>query len=127
VPVEERYVVNKVSAVEGFYTCTYYIGFRDEFDVRIPEIVERIVGIEQRNAHGDPARVAEVVAAVRRCAEAAMTHIVPHYHVVSKGVESRSAVMRPLGWVRKHLIESVYRHVAAMFPETKNWLNSADE
>ena len=52
IPPDERYIVNKVRAVEGitsfftsithdtqifpgFYGVTYYIGFRDDFDVKV--------------------------------------------------------------------------------------------
>lgn len=51
IPADERYVVTKVRTVEGialfyifnsmlkhfpgFYGVTYYIGFRDDFDVRV--------------------------------------------------------------------------------------------
>jgi KUP system potassium uptake protein len=30
-------------------------------------------------------------------------------------------------WIRQFFIEDVYRRVATMFPETGNWLTSADE
>jgi KUP system potassium uptake protein len=122
---EERYMINKVSAVEGFYTTTYYIGFRDDFDVQVPQIVEKICALEQRSG-GDPIKVTERVQTVRRCASEAMTHVVPHYHVLSKPVNA-GFMSGPVNFIRHYLIESVYQHVAAMFPETENWLSSADE
>lgn len=34
---------------------------------------------------------------------------------------------KPASWIRTFLVEGIYRHMSAMFPETKNWLSSADE
>jgi KUP system potassium uptake protein len=140
---EERYVVNKVNAVQGavlrysnitrsltsifialgFYSASYYLGFRDDFDVQIEALVDRICALETRH---DPAGSGELVASIRRWATTA-THIVPHYHVVSRPVRNLGALNPVIDWMRSILIESVYRHLAAMFPETKNWLSSADE
>ena len=51
---------------------------------------------------------------------------VPHYHVVSKRVEA--GFMSPVvNFLRRWLIEDVYRRLATMFPQTANWLTSADE
>jgi KUP system potassium uptake protein len=95
--------------------------------VQVPEVVEHLVALEQRSG-ADPERIAEIVATIRQCAGSATTHIVPHYHVVSKRIEAGGPVLNgPLNWMRKMLIENNYRHLAAMFPETKNWLSSADE
>jgi KUP system potassium uptake protein len=127
VAVEDRYTVNKVGAVEGFYTCTYYLGYRDDFDVRVADVVERIADLEHRSS-GDQTSVQDTVDTIRRCAAHAPTHIVPHYYVSSLPVTTGPAWVRvPINWVRRQLIENVYRHLAAMFPETKNWLSSADE
>ena len=67
----------------------------------------------------------------------------PHYHVVAKKIEA--GIGTPLvNYLRTILIESIYRRlgqcfvfcppminlhlfVATMFPETANWLTSADE
>lgn len=35
VPPDERYIVNKVRSLEGFYGVTYYLGYREEFDVQV--------------------------------------------------------------------------------------------
>lgn len=59
----DRYVVNKARTVEGFYGVTYYMGFRDEFDVQIGEITQRICGIEARD---DPRESAAIIAEIRQ-------------------------------------------------------------
>lgn len=35
VPPDERYIVNKVRTLEGFYGVTYYLGYREKFDVQV--------------------------------------------------------------------------------------------
>jgi KUP system potassium uptake protein len=122
---EDRYTVDKVPAVEGFYATTYYIGFRDDFDVKVPAIVEKICALEQRSG-ADSAKITATVATVRRCANEAMTHVVPHYRVLSKPMHVGILTV-PVNFIRRYLIESVYWNLAAMFPETKNWLSSDDE
>ncbi|KAF8964236.1 potassium transporter [Flammula alnicola] len=122
VPMEDRYVVTKVRTVEGFYGVTYYIGFRDDFDVKVNDLVDKICELEaQLNPAGSPALIREI-----RAVSATTTHIVPHYHVVSKKVEG--GMISPIvSYIRSMLIESIYRRLATMFPETANWLTSADE
>ncbi|RDB17948.1 High affinity potassium transporter [Hypsizygus marmoreus] len=122
VPIKDRYVVTKVRTIEGFYGVTYYIGFRDNFDVKIDDLIEKICEIEsQVNPRGSAALVEEI----RSIAHTA-THIAPHYHVVSKKVDA-GLLSTLVNWIRKYLIEDIYRRLATMFPETGNWLTSADE
>ncbi|KAH9941946.1 potassium transporter [Amylocystis lapponica] len=118
----DRYVVTKVRSIQGFYGVAYHLGFRDDFDVQIGELVDRICALETRaDPHGSSAAVDEI-----RRAAARYTHVVPHYHVVSMqaDVGRLSAVVN---WVRKLLIEDVYRPLVTMFPETENWVASGDE
>jgi len=118
VPVEHRYTVNKVRSVEGFYSVTYYLGFREDIDLKIDEVVNRICSLESR---ADP----DTINAIRR-AVLTTTHIVPHYHVSSKKVNVR-VLPGVVNWTRKFLIEDIYRPFAAMFTETVNWSGSSDE
>ncbi|KAF8918970.1 potassium transporter [Mucidula mucida] len=122
VPVEDRYIVTKVRSIEGFYGVTYCIGFRDNFDVKIDDLVEMLCSLEQK---ADPQRSGYLIDKIRRVS-ANTTHIVPHYHVVSKKVEAGKLSV-VVNYVRKYLIEDIYRRLATMFPETANWLTSADE
>ncbi|KAG6860099.1 hypothetical protein C0995_015732 [Termitomyces sp. Mi166 len=122
VPTEERYVISKVHSIEGFYGVTYYIGFRDDFDVNIGEMVDKICDLEKfANPEGSAALIGEIKAVSRTA-----TRIVPHYDVVSKDIKA-GAISVVVNWVRRYFIEEVYRRLAAVFPETGNWLTSEDE
>jgi len=121
VAAEDRYAVTKVRSIQGFYGVTYYLGFSDDFDVKMNEVIDHICALETAP---DP-RSAQVVEEIRRVT-ASYTHIVPHYHVVSKRWGSGPwAIVR--NWVRGFLIEDVYRRLDTMFPETENWTTSDDE
>jgi KUP system potassium uptake protein len=122
VPVDERYVVSKVRTVEGFYGATYYIGFRDKFDVKIGELIDKIIETERES---NP-EVKETILEEIRAAASTATHIIPHYHVVSRAVRA-GKLSFVLSYIRALLIESIYRRLATMFPGTENWLTSADE
>jgi KUP system potassium uptake protein len=103
--------VNAVPAVDGFYSCTYYLGFRDDFDVRVPDVLERIVAMEARAGPGR----ADALAMVREYMALPATHIVPHYHIVSRDVDA-GAFRKPVTWVRRWMIEGVYRHIGQCPP-----------
>ncbi|KAI5120334.1 hypothetical protein M0805_000394 [Coniferiporia weirii] len=119
---EDRYQVTKVRSLQGFYGVTYCLGFRDDFEVKANEVIHHICALEtQLNPEGHNNMVKEIKEAARTC-----THIVPHYHVVSKPV-SAGRLSKMLTWVRMLLIEDTYRPISTMFPETANWLGSADE
>ncbi|KAF8799021.1 potassium transporter, partial [Phlegmacium glaucopus] len=122
VPVDERYVVTKVRTVEGFYGATYYIGFRDEFDVKSEDLTEKICAIERQL---NP-QVSETLLEEIRAAGQMTTHIAPHYHVVSRKVDV-GFISPVVNYMRAFLIEGLYRRLATMFPETANWLTPADE
>ncbi|TCD71664.1 hypothetical protein EIP91_005430 [Steccherinum ochraceum] len=121
----ERYLATKVRTIDGFYGVTYHLGFRDTFDVSVEDIIDLICEIEQRS---DPRGSAAAIKVIREVASAA-THIVPHYEVSSKNVRAprlgRAVVV--VNWFRRFLIEDVYRTISTMFPETANWLGSADK
>ncbi|KAF8349491.1 potassium transporter [Amanita rubescens] len=119
---EDRYVVRKVRSLDGIYGVTYYLGFREEFHVDADRLADRICASEIiANPNTDKAWLDEIKTLV-----GAATHIVPHYHIVSKKVEVR--FMSPVvNFVRRWLLEDVYRRLATMFPQTANWLTSADE
>jgi len=123
VPADERYDVNKVRSVKGFYGVTYYIGFREDFEVNIDEIIAKICSLE---APIDSTS-SETVGEIRRAA-LQTTHIVPHYHVISKvDLREGGLIHAPYNWIRKFLIESIYRRLIISFPETAKWNGPADE
>lgn len=130
VPPEDRYVVNKVRSLDGFYGVTYQLGFRDDFDVRTEIVIEEICRLEMHIRNNNVAQYGEIIREIRDAAQKT-THIIPHYHVLSKhvGVEKPAFAWLnyPLNWMRQVLIEVIYRRLITMFPETANWLTAADE
>jgi KUP system potassium uptake protein len=122
IPAEEQYVVRKVKALGGIYGVTYYLGFRDEFNVDCESLANEICKEEllaDPNASG--AWLSEIKTLLSNA-----THIVPHYHVVSKAVGT--GFFSPArNFLRRIVIEDVYRRIASMFPETENWITPADE
>jgi len=122
VRLEDRYSVHKIRAIEGFYGVTYFLGFRDTFDVELSGVIDRICSIEARH---DPRGSLAIIEEVRRVARRS-THVVPHYLVVSKKLGS-GRVWAPLNWLRSVLIEDVYRKLATLFPDTVNWFGPAVE
>ncbi|KAG6916310.1 hypothetical protein DXG01_007358 [Tephrocybe rancida] len=106
----------------GFYGVTYYIGFRDDFNVQISDLVDTICDLERAS---NPDGSAAIIEEIRTISQTA-THIVPRYHVMSKRVNA-GVVSVVVNWMRRYLIEDVYRRLATIFPETGNWLTSADE
>jgi len=122
IPAEERYQVTKVRSIPGFYGVTYVKGFKDKYDINIDAIFSLIMEVE---GNVDP-RESRVSIDALRYAAAHTTHLVPHYHTISKrytGFFGASV----LNWFRRVLIEDIYRSVAYMFPETANWVTSASE
>ncbi|KIY46745.1 potassium transporter [Fistulina hepatica ATCC 64428] len=122
VPQSERYIVDKTRAVEGFYSATYEVGFRDDFDFRLEEVVDRICAIVQQS---DPTGCGKKIDEIRRVCRTA-THIVPHYTVISKR-KSGGRLAPVVNTIRTFFIESIYGRLAAMFPQIKGWLLPPDE
>ncbi|KAI4518197.1 potassium transporter [Schizophyllum commune Loenen D] len=118
-----RYVVQKTRTLDGFYSATYYLGFRETFDVKVDEIIDRICAIEMTSAPRNQA--VATIDDIRRAARTS-THIIPHYHVMSKPILS-GRLASAVNWVRTVLIEEIYRRMKTMFPETAAWLTPADE
>ncbi|KAH8091723.1 potassium transporter [Cristinia sonorae] len=118
---EERYIVNKVRTIEGFYGVTYHIGFRDTFDVDVDAIIRQVADIEARN---DPRTAANIIREIKEVSVSS-THIVPHYVVTSKPIQGgKLAFMGNI--IRRFFIEDIYRTISTMFPETANWSGSPD-
>ncbi|KAJ7134907.1 potassium transporter [Mycena epipterygia] len=117
VPRDDRYAITKVRTVEGFYGVTAYLGFREGFDIRVEEIIERICALELQL---DPRQLSGNIEQIRAVARST-THIAPHFHVISKHVDAGKFSL-VVNWLRRYLIEDIYRRLATMFPETGNWL-----
>ncbi|KAL4246797.1 Potassium transporter [Abortiporus biennis] len=122
IPADERYIVSKVRTIQGFYGVTYHLGFRDDFDVKVEEIIEQICALEKR---ADPVDSAELIQEIKEVAQSS-THIVPHYIMSSKDLRG-GRFMAVVNYCRRFLIEEIYRRAATMFPETENWHGSPDK
>ncbi|KAK2465375.1 hypothetical protein APHAL10511_002729 [Amanita phalloides] len=119
---EDRFVVRRVRSLEGIYGVTYYIGFREEFRIDVERLADRICYSEiVSNPQTSKAWLDEIKNLVSNA-----THVVPHYHVVSKRVDV-GFMPSVVNFTRRWLIEDVYRRLATMFPQTANWLTPADE
>ncbi|KAF8750061.1 potassium transporter [Rhizoctonia solani] len=93
--------------------------FRDDFQVNIDDVIEKLYVLELRAAGPGPAQALKTASKIT-------THIVPSYYVVSRPVGA--GFLSPVvDWIRAMLVEGVYRRMSTMFPETANWLGSADE
>ncbi|KAL4246799.1 Potassium transporter [Abortiporus biennis] len=121
IPSHERYAVSKVRTIQGFYGVTYHLGFRDDFDVKVEEIIEQICSIERR---ADPAGSAALIREIQEVAQNS-THIVPHYMISSKDING-GRLLTVVNYCRRFLIEEIYRRIATMFPETENWQSPPD-
>ncbi|KAJ4491170.1 potassium transporter [Lentinula edodes] len=119
---DDRYVVVKTRSLEGCYGVTYNVGFREHFDVNVDELVESLCNLEMQY---DPKGCERTIAKIKAVSSRA-THIVPHYHVVSKKIDAGYLTFMA-NWVRQYLIEEIYRRLTTMFPETVNWMTSAEE
>ncbi|KAI0060612.1 potassium transporter [Artomyces pyxidatus] len=122
VTLADRYVVDKIDTVPGFYGVSYYLGFRDEFEMQMDEIVKRLSALEARL---NPTDAAELIKQLEAVASTS-THVVPHYDVQSRKLDV-GRLSPIVNWIRAFLIEDLYRRLCVMFPETVNWLASADE
>ncbi|KAI0032636.1 potassium transporter [Vararia minispora EC-137] len=121
VTLEERYVVKKLYSFPGFYGATYYLGYREEFAVEIDELVKRIDAVE---AQVDPAHARNIIPQLHDLARS-HTHVVPYYEILAK--EGGAGKIRAVvNYIRKLLIEDIYRRLRIMFPDTVNWIASPD-
>jgi KUP system potassium uptake protein len=125
---DERYLVSRVRSFDGLYLVTLRLGYRDPIDLtRVAgPIRERIVQLEAMDVA--PGEVVESealqvkIAAIDR-AIGTVTHIVPHLHV-----QARDDGTRGVGrWVRKALIETVYRRLKVNFDEWDQFRFGSEE
>ncbi|KAL0576040.1 hypothetical protein V5O48_005948 [Marasmius crinis-equi] len=47
VPEYQRYIVSKLGSMEGFYSVTYQLGFRDPFDVKVDNLLPALYSFER--------------------------------------------------------------------------------
>jgi KUP system potassium uptake protein len=117
----DRYVVGRVDTLPGFYGVQQYIGFRDEPALHIDEIITKINEVETRLQHSIAGQIVNQLVECSR----KPTHVVPHYTVRSKGL-SMGRITPIMNYIRRVLIEEIYRRLSIMFPESETWAR-ADE
>jgi len=122
---EERYVITKVRTLKGFYGVTYQIGFREDFNVTVDEIVAGLCTVENRYAR-DEEEGERMVAEVRHAAETSITHIMPNYWVFSRPINA-GFLTPAVRYVRAFLIEGLYRQIAQTFPDSVLWRGHQEE
>ncbi|EJU00469.1 potassium transporter [Dacryopinax primogenitus] len=122
---EERYVITKVRSLKGFYGVTYQIGFREDFNVKVDEIVAGLCAVEARYAQDDE-EGERVVREIRTAAETSITHIMPNYWVFSKKINA-GFITPVIRYIRAFLIEGLYRQVAQTFPDSVLWRGHQEE
>jgi len=121
---EDAYVVTKVRSIQGFYGATYRLGFRDDFKPSTEQILRIIEDIEARD---NPSEARRIIAEIKEATERTV-HLIPHYHVLSTDLHfSPKWAAVALSWTRRLLIESIYRRLVTMFPETANWIIDHNE
>lgn len=125
---DERYLVSRVRSFEGLYLVTLRLGYRDPIDLsRIAgPIRERIVQLEAMDVQPgevvESEALQEKVAAIDR-AIGTVTHVVPNLHVVARD-DGERGVGR---WVRRVLLETVYRRLKVNFDEFDQFVFGSEE
>ncbi|RSH89944.1 hypothetical protein EHS25_001930 [Saitozyma podzolica] len=107
VPEDDRYIVNKVRSLQGFYGVTLRVGYLDSKTPSLPVLLPYLTSIEARSS-ASPAPVIDALTAAVHNA----THFIPSYTVISR----RSGWV-PWVWVRRILIEEIYGRARVIFPD----------
>ncbi|KAG7095371.1 hypothetical protein E1B28_006129 [Marasmius oreades] len=123
VPEHQRYIVSKLGSMEGFYSITYQLGFRDPFDVKVDNLLPALYSFEREH---DP-EYGDVAIERLKAVSGSLTHIVPQYNLKSRDVFAPSRGGFVLNWIRRYLIEDVYQRLSVMFPDTINWRTAPDQ
>jgi len=119
---EDAYSITRVRSIPGFYGVVYRVGFRDDFNPSMKEIMRLICDLEAR---ADPENAKRNIQEVQDASNNT-THIIPNYVVISKPVDA--GWMTPvIRYIRAFLIEEIYQRLATMFPETANWTLKRDD
>jgi KUP system potassium uptake protein len=131
-------VAHRVDTLAGFYAVAQYRGFRDGPQLRIDEIVTKIIEIESR-PEPDGAQREQIVAQLRDlsrrpthvygiprfrvaviCAEQCKCSF-PHYLVKSKRLEL-GRITPVVNFVRRVLIEGIYGRLGMVFYTRNAWI-----
>lgn len=119
----------------GFYGVTYYLGFRDDYDVRVEDVIERICVLESTIGGHNPEALSALLAKIRSVSQisthmcvslhvhlwrsirlntATFSYRTPHYHVLSKPVGGGRLWSPVATWVRRSMLEGVYHRMGML-------------
>ncbi|GAA98272.1 uncharacterized protein L969DRAFT_341840 [Mixia osmundae IAM 14324] len=122
---EDKYMVDKLRAIDGLYVMRYRLGYRDKVDLRnmVQPVLQRIVDMERGGRLPGTAAEIDAKVALIEAAARTPTHFLPSYHVTSKGNDIKMVWLRkPLDAIRAFLLEECYRRVAQNFPPTAGYI-----
>ncbi|OAV89538.1 hypothetical protein, variant [Puccinia triticina 1-1 BBBD Race 1] len=124
---EDKYLIDKLRTLSGFYLMTYRVGYRDPLDLRglTKPTLERIVELERGIVPiGSNKALEDEIYKITKAANNT-NHILPHYHCTSKPLpadKSSNLFAKFFHSIRSYLLEEIYRRVSQNFPETSNYV-----
>ncbi|CAH7687488.1 potassium transporter-domain-containing protein [Phakopsora pachyrhizi] len=124
---EDKFLIDKLRTVTGFYLMTYRVGYRDSLDLRglAKPTLERIISLERGiSLPGSNSLVEENILKIVQASQNT-NHILPHYHCTSKKISPNfyfKGLSRVLSATRSFLIEEIYQRVSQNFPETSTYV-----
>ncbi|WVQ71165.1 potassium uptake protein [Cryptococcus sp. DSM 104548] len=110
VPHSDRYVVNKVRSLEGFFSVTMRMGYLDHTPPSTDDLVHLITPLASRSASNASLALTRVSSILK--ASKVVSHVVPQYVIRSKG--GGNVVW---SWVRRLLVEEIYARARVMWPD----------
>jgi len=124
---EDKYLIDKLRTLSGFYLMTYRVGYRDPLDVRglTKPTLERIIELERGIVPiGSNKALENEIYKITKAANNT-NHILPHYYCTCKPypADTRGNIFGRM-WhsIRTYLIEEIYRRVSQNFPETSTYV-----
>nr|ODN93273.1 potassium uptake protein [Cryptococcus depauperatus CBS 7841] len=110
VPSCDRFIINKVRSVEGFYTVTMRTGYLDRTPPSTDEIVSLLTPLASRSASTASLAITRVQSILK--AGETVSHVIPSNAILSKGSNNKF-----WSWVRRVLVEEVYARARIMWPD----------
>ncbi|MBW0500804.1 hypothetical protein O181_040519 [Austropuccinia psidii MF-1] len=126
---EDKYLIDKLRTLAGFYLMTYRIGYREPLDLRglAKPTLERILELERSfQLHEDSYLLEDEISKITRAANNT-SHILPHYHCTSASLKVPETgylrfFYRVYNSIRAVLLEEIYQRVSQNFPETSSFI-----
>ncbi|KAI7957517.1 hypothetical protein MJO28_004612 [Puccinia striiformis f. sp. tritici] len=124
---EDKYLIDKLRTLSGFYLMTYRVGYRDPLDLRglTKPTLERIIELERGIVPiGANKALEDDIYKITKAANNT-NHILPHYHCTAKPLpsnKSSNVFARVCQSIRSYLLEEIYQRVSQNFPEVSNYV-----